>query len=58
MGPVTDRAAVRRLVVRVGLGPRPGELDAAGTAGFDATLATLLAPGGPMPARPPRPRPT
>jgi uncharacterized protein (DUF1800 family) len=34
-------------VVRVGLGPRPGELDAAVTAGFDATLASLLAPGGP-----------
>ena len=44
MGPVADRDAVRRLVSRVGLGSRPGELDAAAATGFDATLATLLAP--------------
>jgi uncharacterized protein (DUF1800 family) len=42
MGPVSDRDAVRRLVQRVGLGPRPGELDAAAAAGVDATLAALL----------------
>jgi uncharacterized protein (DUF1800 family) len=39
-----DRAAVRRLVTRVGLGPRPGELDAAAGRGFTATLTTLLTP--------------
>jgi len=45
MGPSpTDRDAVRRLVVRVGLGPRTGELDAAVAAGFDATLSRLLTP--------------
>ena len=42
MAPLADADAVRRLVVRIGLGPRPGELDAAAAAGFDATLATLL----------------
>lgn len=41
----TERDAVRRLLQRVGLGPRPGELDRATAAGFDATLAALLAPG-------------
>ncbi len=44
-GPVPERDAVRRLLQRVGLGPRPGELDAATAAGFDATLAALLARG-------------
>jgi uncharacterized protein (DUF1800 family) len=44
-GPVPERDAVRRLLQRVGLGPRPGELDAAAAAGFDATLAALLTPG-------------
>jgi uncharacterized protein (DUF1800 family) len=43
--PVSDRDAVRRLVQRVGLGPRPGELDKAAGAGFDATLSALLTPG-------------
>ena len=43
---VPDRVAVRRLLERVGLGPRPAEVDAAQRAGFDATLATLLAPPG------------
>lgn len=32
---------MRRLLQRVGLGPRRGELDTATTAGFDATLAAL-----------------
>jgi hypothetical protein len=45
MGPSsTDRDAVRRLVARVGLGPRTGELDAAVAAGFEATLTRLLTP--------------
>lgn len=38
---ISEADAVRRLVQRVGLGPRPGELDAA--AGFDATLDGLVA---------------
>jgi uncharacterized protein (DUF1800 family) len=38
---ISERDAVRRLLNRVGLGPRPGELDAAATAGFEATLARL-----------------
>lgn len=38
---------VRRLLQRVGLGPRPGEVDAATRAGFEATLARLTAPSGP-----------
>jgi uncharacterized protein (DUF1800 family) len=42
--PIAERDAVRRLLQRVGLGPRPGELDAAATAGFDATLAALTTP--------------
>jgi len=33
---------VRRLLQRVGFGPRPGELDRATAAGFDATLSALL----------------
>lgn len=44
---VTDRDAVRRLLQRVGLGPRRGELDAAASAGFDSTVATLTGPAGP-----------
>lgn len=35
---------VRRLLDRFGFGPRPGDVDAAVAAGFDATLATLLDP--------------
>jgi uncharacterized protein (DUF1800 family) len=47
---ITDRDAVRRLLQRVGLGPRPGELDAAATSGFDATVAALTHPAtGPDP---------
>ncbi len=44
---IADRDAVRRLVQRVGLGPRPGELDTAAAAGFGATLAALTGPTGP-----------
>ncbi|MET0135860.1 MAG: DUF1800 domain-containing protein [Kibdelosporangium sp.] len=40
MAVIGDRAAVRRLFERFGLGPRPGELD---SAGFDQTVAALLA---------------
>ena len=43
-GVIADRQAVRRLLQRVGLGPRPGELDAAVARGFDATLAALTQP--------------
>lgn len=42
---IGDRDAVRRLLQRVGLGPRPGELDAAAHAGAQATLDTLIAAG-------------
>ncbi|MBN9098581.1 MULTISPECIES: DUF1800 domain-containing protein [unclassified Pseudonocardia] len=42
---MTDADAIRRLLQRVGLGPRPGELARATTGGFDATLAALTAPG-------------
>jgi uncharacterized protein (DUF1800 family) len=41
---ISDSEAVRRLLERVGLGPRAGEQDRA--AGFDATLDTLLTPPG------------
>jgi uncharacterized protein (DUF1800 family) len=41
---ISERDAVRRLLQRVGLGPRPGELDAAASTGFDATLSALTAP--------------
>ena len=41
---IADRDAVRRLLQRVGLGPRPGELNAAVARGFDATVATLTQP--------------
>jgi uncharacterized protein (DUF1800 family) len=53
---VADRDAVRRLVQRVGLGPRPGEIDTAVGRGFDATLAALLTPAadaGATPTPPP-----
>jgi uncharacterized protein (DUF1800 family) len=43
-GVISERDAVRRLVQRVGLGPRPGELATAASAGFEATLAALTAP--------------
>jgi len=42
---VTEGDAVRRLLQRVGLGPRPGELATATGAGFDATFAALTTPG-------------
>ncbi|MGQ0842411.1 DUF1800 domain-containing protein [Actinokineospora sp.] len=42
MGPLSERAAARRLIDRFGFGPKPGQLDAAG---FDRTLAALLDPG-------------
>jgi len=47
--PVSERDAVRRLLQRVGLGPRPGELDAAAAQGFDATLARLTSSTVPDP---------
>jgi uncharacterized protein (DUF1800 family) len=58
---VPDGETVRRLLQRVGLGPRRDELDAARAAGFDATLAGLMSPPGrdagvdstPLPAFPP-----
>ncbi|OLR91741.1 DUF1800 domain-containing protein [Actinokineospora bangkokensis] len=48
MTPLDDRAAVRRLLDRLALGPRPGDLDRA----FGETLDRLLAP--PAPVTPPR----
>src|SRR5690349_6769421 len=45
MTPIGERDAVRRLLQRLGLGPRRGELDTATAAGFDATLDALTAPG-------------
>jgi uncharacterized protein (DUF1800 family) len=43
---VREGEAVRRLLQRVGLGPRRGELAAAVAAGFDATLAGLTTVSG------------
>jgi uncharacterized protein (DUF1800 family) len=43
---LADRDTVRRLLQRLGLGPRPGELDRAVTAGFAATLEGLVHPVG------------
>jgi uncharacterized protein (DUF1800 family) len=60
--PLGERDVVRRLLQRVGLGPRRGELDAGTRAGFEATLTGLTAPSGhpdagaaatPVPAYPP-----
>lgn len=45
MTPIGERDAVRRLLQRLGLGPRRGELDSATAAGFDATLDALTTPG-------------
>ncbi|HEY0816839.1 MAG TPA: DUF1800 domain-containing protein [Pseudonocardia sp.] len=45
MTPIGERDAVRRLLQRLGLGARRGELDAAAAAGFDATLDSLTTPG-------------
>jgi uncharacterized protein (DUF1800 family) len=58
---VSQGDTVRRLLQRVGLGPRRDELDAARAAGFDATLVGLTNPSGrdagvaatPPPAPPP-----
>lgn len=46
VGGLVERDAVRRLVQRLGLGPRPGELDRAVAAGFASTLEDLLHPAG------------
>ena len=43
---LSEADAVRRLVVRLGFGPKPGELPAASNAGFAATLAMLTSPTG------------
>lgn len=56
MTSVGERAAVRRLLERFGFGPRPGELDAAATNGFDATAAALLSTVD-TPVEPPALRP-
>jgi uncharacterized protein (DUF1800 family) len=45
-GQLDEADVVRRLVVRLGLGPKRGELDAAVKAGLPATLAALTAPSG------------
>lgn len=45
MAPIVERDAVRRLLQRLGLGPRRGEVDTATAAGFAATLDALTAPG-------------
>ncbi len=45
MTPIGERDAVRRLLQRLGFGPRRGELDTATAAGFDATLDALAAAG-------------
>jgi uncharacterized protein (DUF1800 family) len=53
---ISEQAAARRLVQRVGLGPRPGELAAAG---FEATLAALIETGSqPDPGAAATPAPT
>jgi uncharacterized protein (DUF1800 family) len=57
-GVLSERDAVRRLLGRVGLGPRPGELDAATKAGFEVTLAGLLNPSGADPGAAATPAPT
>lgn len=41
---MSERDVVRRLLDRLGLGPRPGEVDAAAKAGFAATLTALTTP--------------
>lgn len=42
MAPLDDRAAARRLLDRLSLGPRPGELDAAVARGVSATAELML----------------
>lgn len=48
---------MRRLLERVGLGPRPGEVDSSAADGFEATLGRLTGAAGPDPgvARTPAP---
>ncbi|MGH3669963.1 MAG: DUF1800 family protein [Pseudonocardiaceae bacterium] len=43
---LAEQDVVRRLVGRLGLGPKPGELDVAIRAGFTGTLAALTTPVG------------
>jgi uncharacterized protein (DUF1800 family) len=43
-GVISEQDAVRRLVGRLGLGPRPGDLGGALAAGFATTLTTLTTP--------------
>jgi uncharacterized protein (DUF1800 family) len=45
-GQLDEADAVRRLLDRVGLGPKPGELTSARAAGFAATLTSLTNPTG------------
>jgi uncharacterized protein (DUF1800 family) len=49
MGGVGERAAVRRLLERFGLGPRPGELDGGFEQVSTALLATVNSSGPPAP---------
>ncbi|HTK67402.1 MAG TPA: DUF1800 domain-containing protein [Pseudonocardia sp.] len=42
---ISERDAVRRLLERVGLGPRPGEVDTSAAAGFESTLDRLTSAG-------------
>jgi hypothetical protein len=41
---ISEQDAVRRLVVRWGLGPRPGQLEPASQAGFEGPLTALITP--------------
>ncbi|MCD2196244.1 DUF1800 domain-containing protein [Actinomycetospora endophytica] len=47
--PLDERAAVRRLLDRLGTGARRPDVDAGATAGFDATLDALLTRDEPLP---------
>jgi uncharacterized protein (DUF1800 family) len=47
---MTERAQVSHLLRRLTFGPTAAEVDAAVRAGYDATLRSLLAPAGPVPA--------
>lgn len=67
---IDDHGAVRRLLNRIGLGPRPGEVDTAAAAGFPATVDALFRagpdtgaaatppPAFPPPSYPPGQKPT
>jgi uncharacterized protein (DUF1800 family) len=58
MPQIEDKAATRRLFERLGLGPRPGELEAMGfTARADALLAVTDPSGAQPPTLPPEPKP-